>query len=637
MFVLPPPPRYPQAGAYVGLGGPGAMPMIETNNTVTKPEGPEYQFLVGEGTYVLKEDLHLATPPPHPSEAPIINPNPLATNPQPASVGTKVSLLRLDVRPPPPSFYRGPFANGLSSLANTNTSIQEHPSERYSTEAGMSSDGGNGSLSDAPQTSMTLVSAPAFGDGNAALAPINPKDVGKKKKPKNNMTKSNSSFISRVIVNENLSKKLTDRKPEGVFCFANINRAFQWLDLSAWQKQDYLTKILFTRAHCLCHDINPVTKSLGHIDVIMGFSTGEIIWWEPVSQRYTRLNKNGIINGTPVSEIRWIPGSDNLFLAGHMDGSLVVYDKEKEDAPFVPEEELATNGVANGDTATDSGESSAPKNVNPNTRIHIYKSVHSKNQKVNPVAAWKLSNQRINAFAFSPDNRHLAVVSEDGSLRIIDYLKEELLDLYHSYYGGLISVCWSPDGKYVLTGGQDDLISIWSVIDHAIIARCQGHQSWVTSVAFDPWRCDDKNYRFGSVGEDRRLCLWDFNVGMLSRPKAASVRQRGSISSRFPGSTTLQRLETGNTTTSGRLRSNSALSTADIDDDEEGIVHPVEPRSHTAMLPPVMSKVIHPSPMCWLEFTEDYIMTSCKSGHIRTWSRPTESAVPKDGATQPAK
>lgn len=24
----------------------------------------------------------------------------------------------------------------------------------------------------------------------------------------------------------------------------------------------------------------------------MGFSTGEVIWWEPISQRYTRLNKN---------------------------------------------------------------------------------------------------------------------------------------------------------------------------------------------------------------------------------------------------------------------------------------------------------------------------------------------------------
>jgi hypothetical protein len=53
-----------------------------------------------------------------------------------------------------------------------------------------------------------------------------------------------------------------------------------------------------------------------------------------------------------------------------------------------------------------------------------------------------------------------------------------------------------------------------------IVARCQGHQSWVTAVAFDPWRCDDRNYRFGSVGEDCRLLLWDFNVGMLHRPKA---------------------------------------------------------------------------------------------------------------------
>lgn len=95
-----------------------------------------------------------------------------------------------------------------------------------------------------------------------------------------------------------------------------------------------------------------------------------------------------------------------------MDGSLVVYDKEKDDAAFSPEEKLNRNSDTN-------------ITVDPSIRLHIDKSVHSKNQKVNPVAFWKLSNQIINAFAFSPDSRHLAVVSEDGSLRIIDYLKEE--------------------------------------------------------------------------------------------------------------------------------------------------------------------------------------------------------------------
>lgn len=180
-------------------------------------------------------------------------------------------------------------------------------------------------------------------------------------------------------------------------------------------------------------------------------------------------------------------------------------------------------------------------------------------------------------------------------------------------------MCWSPDGKYVLTGGQDDLISIWHVPDSVLIARCQGHRSWVTSVAFDPWRCDDKNYRFGSVGEDRLLCLWDFSVGMLHRPRggagAASVRQRGSIASRFTGMTSpLVRAETQGTVVTSK--SGGEQSKEDGGDDEKGFTgpHPVEPRSNTAMLPPVLSKVVDADPLCWLEFTKEAIMTSCKSG-----------------------
>lgn len=100
-----------------------------------------------------------------------------------------------------------------------------------------------------------------------------------------------------------------------------------------------------------------------------------------------------------------------------MDGSLIVYDKEKEDAAFTPEDETPSNGGSDAGDATNGN--------SHGVSMLIHKSVHSKNQKTNPVAAWKLSNQRIHSFAFSPDRRHLAVVSEDGTLRIIDYLQEE--------------------------------------------------------------------------------------------------------------------------------------------------------------------------------------------------------------------
>ncbi|KAM3565795.1 hypothetical protein ARSEF4850_001242 [Beauveria asiatica] len=600
--VLPPPPRYPGVGGY-GVGGLGGIvPLVETNNTIEKPTGPEWQFLVGEGTYVLRDDLSLATPPPHPSEAPIVNPNPLATNPQPASSGTKLSLVSLHPKPPP-FVYRGVAASSFGGLA----SLDGSNDIRYSTEGGMSSEDGratSNSDNHGPQVAVGSA-APAFGYGNMALTTAVTKDVNKRKKPKNNVTKSNSSFISRVIVSDSLSRRLTDRPSDGIFAFANINRAFQWLDMSSYTKQEYLVKILFTKAHCLCHDVNKATEGASHLDVVMGFSTGEIIWLEPISQRYTRLNKNGVINNTPVAHVNWLPGSENLFLAAHMDGSLIVYDKEKEDAPFTPEDEASSHG------GSDAGD--ATNGTSPGISMVIRKSVHSRNQKMNPVAAWKLSNQRIHAFSFSPDHRHLAVVSEDGTLRIIDYLREELLDLFFSYYGGFSCVTWTPDGKYVLTGGQDDLISIWSMADKALVARCQGHESWVAALAFDPWRCDDRNYRFGSVGEDGRLCLWDFSAVMLHRPQ--NNRHRGSISSHvgLP-----ERVSSYNS------------------DEGSGIAHAVEPRARIPMLPPVMTKVIDKHPLCFLEFTEDAIITSCKNGHIRTWNRPGIGAAVEPNSSEAA-
>lgn len=41
----------------------------------------------------------------------------------------------------------------------------------------------------------------------------------------------------------------------------------------------------------------------------------------------------------------------------------------------------------------------------------------------------------------------------------------------------------------------------------------------MTGVAFDPLHCDDKDYRFASVGEDCKILLWDFSVNALHKPK----------------------------------------------------------------------------------------------------------------------
>ena len=68
-----------------------------------------------------------------------------------------------------------------------------------------------------------------------------------------------------------------------------------------------------------------------------------------------------------------------------------------------------------------------------------------------------------------------------------------------SYFGGLISCAWSPDGRYIATGGEDDLVTVWSFYDKCVVARGTGHRSWISDINFDPYTCEipsneDMNY-----------------------------------------------------------------------------------------------------------------------------------------------
>lgn len=59
-----------------------------------------------------------------------------------------------------------------------------------------------------------------------------------------------------------------------------------------------------------------------------------------------------------------------------------------------------------------------------------------------------------------------------------------------SYFGGLLCCCWSPDGRYIVTGGEDDLITVWSFHGSYVLARGHGHRSWVSNVSFDSYCCN---------------------------------------------------------------------------------------------------------------------------------------------------
>lgn len=96
--------------------------------------------------------------------------------------------------------------------------------------------------------------------------------------------------------------------------------------------------------------------------------------------------------------MRWVPNSPTLFLVAHADGTIIIYDKERDDGSFTPRNPVQTSTDAHGD---------APKPWNPLNEIfvtmppwHPTAGIGSgKNDKdravKNPVSHWRVSHKSV--------------------------------------------------------------------------------------------------------------------------------------------------------------------------------------------------------------------------------------------------
>ncbi|KAF9526954.1 catabolite repression protein creC [Crepidotus variabilis] len=464
----------------------------------------------------------------------------------------------------------------------------------------------------------------------------NPTNVGKKKasvRPKHNMKTTSSTFITRVQNAEGMTKMLQSKTGEVTYLFYNMAKSFVWIEAGSKAKEP-LTRMTFS-AYPTCHNVNTSTAQPDRLDVVVGFSTGDLLWLDPITSRYTRLNKQGAISGSPCTAVRWVPNSSTLFLVSHADGTIIIYDVERDDGTFTPQDPNALpTSLTNSQNGATISEIPIPSHLNLDVPQQEWDPLDSifvtmppwhpaasaaatlgtpkpgKAETVkNPVSHWRVSRRGIVDFVFSPDVKYVAAISEDGCLRVIDSLAEQLVDCYASYFGALTCVAWSPDGRFILTGGQDDLLTIFSPWEQRVIARCQGHSSFVSSVAFDDLRCDGRTYRFGSGGEDNKLILWDFSSGALHRPKT-TLQQRmsmaSSLSLAFRRDRSMQYLPSINSPGLDGLSR----------------YHPAPSRNEVAVVQPVLVKQLEGELLTTLHFLPRNILTATKTGLIKLWIRP---------------
>lgn len=113
---------------------------------------------------------------------------------------------------------------------------------------------------------------------------------------------------------------------------------------------------------------------------------------------------------------------------------------------------------------------------------------------------------RVWALAVSPANGVGASGGDDEMLRLwssSDGTAQAVLD---GHGKPIWSVAFAPGGELVATGSEDRTARIWRVADREQTAVCEGHTSWVRATAFSP-----DGVMLATGGDDRTVRLWRTN------------------------------------------------------------------------------------------------------------------------------
>lgn len=112
-------------------------------------------------------------------------------------------------------------------------------------------------------------------------------------RPKNNLRSSSSTFVTRLQALDALPKILAEKGKIGGetvrWGFWNLGRTFGWAE-EGGKIKDTLARVTFSQVPT-CHAVSLHTLSQERVDVVVGFSSGDLVWLDFIVGRYTRINK----------------------------------------------------------------------------------------------------------------------------------------------------------------------------------------------------------------------------------------------------------------------------------------------------------------------------------------------------------
>lgn len=117
----------------------------------------------------------------------------------------------------------------------------------------------------------------------------------------------------------------------------------------------------------------------------------------------------------------------------------------------------------------------------------------------------RISTHSLRHICTMPQQPHIAAIaSSDTCLHIVDVQQGRLLHRLQAHNSSVFSACFSPDGRWLISGSRDASLCIWDTQHWQLSHRIPAHLSTINSICHHP----TKAY-FATASRDKTIKIWD--------------------------------------------------------------------------------------------------------------------------------
>jgi WD40 repeat protein len=114
----------------------------------------------------------------------------------------------------------------------------------------------------------------------------------------------------------------------------------------------------------------------------------------------------------------------------------------------------------------------------------------------------------VRSAAFSPNGKYVISGGDDNTLRLWEVWTGREVRVFEGHSDRVSSVAFGPEGKFVVSASHDQTLRLWEVTTGREVRSFEGHEGTVNSAAYSP----DGKYVI-SGGEDKTVRLWEVSTG----------------------------------------------------------------------------------------------------------------------------